>query len=288
MTPIFFAEPVTMLPKADRRRGYKTGFRTLRRQLLCYHAISPDWPAVLSVTPECFAAQLEWLARRAYRGVTFSEAAEAGPDARVVAVTFDDAFSSVLELGAPILDRLGWPATVFVPTAFPDSGGPLRWDGVDHWIGGPHDHEMRCMTWSDLRGLADRGWEIGSHTCTHPHLTQLGPDELREELQASRTACEAGMGRPCRTLAYPYGDHDSRVIEATREAGYDYAASIDALLPETEPLALPRAGIYHGDTAWRWRLKLSPFVTRVRRLVSGGGAGAPDATREPARSEGAR
>jgi peptidoglycan/xylan/chitin deacetylase (PgdA/CDA1 family) len=251
----------------------------MRQQVLCYHAISPDWAADLSVMPDRFTSQLEWLARRGYRGVTFSEAVELGIDAKVVAVTFDDAYRSVLALAAPVLDRLGWPATVFVPTRFPDVDGPMSWEGIDHWVGGPHEDEMRCMSWEQLRGLADRGWEIGSHTRTHPHLTRLADDELLGELRGSREECEAGVGRPCRSIAYPYGDYDDRVIEATGAAGYACAATLKALLPDPEPLGWPRTGIYHRDPLWRWWLKLSPAVTAARAA-----AAARAATREPARS----
>ena len=54
--------------------------------------------------------------RRGYRGATFEDAVSAPPARRTLAVTFDDAYLSVLELGKPILDRLGLVATVFVPT----------------------------------------------------------------------------------------------------------------------------------------------------------------------------
>src|SRR5689334_18453942 len=89
----------------------------MRQQVLCYHALSESWPATLSVTPARFEEQIFHLARRGYRGVTFSEAVRAGFDEPVVAVTFDDAYTSVLEIGLPLLERLEWPATVFVPTA---------------------------------------------------------------------------------------------------------------------------------------------------------------------------
>ena len=55
---------------------------------------------------------------------------------KTVVVTFDDAYLSVLELARPILDRLGLPATVFVPTDWPARDEPMRWPGIDQWMGG--------------------------------------------------------------------------------------------------------------------------------------------------------
>jgi len=101
--------------------------------VLCYHAISERWPADLSVRPAAFSRQLAFLADRGYRAVTFEEAV-GGPDAgRRVAVTFDDAFTSVVTAAKPVLDRLGWVATVFAVSRFAATGGRLRWDGIAHW-----------------------------------------------------------------------------------------------------------------------------------------------------------
>jgi len=236
----------------------------MRQQVVCYHALSETWPAALSVTPASFEGQLAFLARRGYQGVTFAEAVEAGPDAPVVAVTFDDAYTSVLDVGLSLLERHGWPATVFVPTRFPHADGPMSWDGIDQWVGGPHEREMGCLSWDRLRELAERGWEVGSHTRSHPHLTQLGDAELREELERSREETAEALGRDCRSIAYPYGDVDDRVVAAAEAAGYSYGATLRASIPDPAPLRWPRTGIYHGDRTWRWRVKLSPSVVRAR------------------------
>nr|MDP8943903.1 polysaccharide deacetylase family protein [Actinomycetota bacterium] len=169
--------------------------------VLCYHAVSDRWPAALAVTPQALEAQLEQLLRRGYRGATFHDALHAPPARKTVAVTFDDAYRSVGELAFPILNRLGLPATVFVPTDFPDTGRPMAWPGIDDWLGGPHEQELAALSWADLEWLAGAGWEIGSHTCSHPRLTQLDRPALDRELRASRAACEARLGRPCQTVA---------------------------------------------------------------------------------------
>ena len=93
--------------------------------ILCYHAVSSRWPAALAIAPEHLESHVALLAKRGYRGVTFGEAV-AGPDApKAVAITFDDAFRSVIELALPILSRAGFPATVFAPTAFIGTEEPM-------------------------------------------------------------------------------------------------------------------------------------------------------------------
>ena len=233
--------------------------------VLCYHALSERWPASLSVAPEAFERQLHLLSRRGFRGATFDRAVSEPSDRRTVAVTFDDAYLSVLELAKPILDDVGFPATVFVPTDFPaNSGQPMAWEGIDMWLGGPHERELRPMSWEQLGVLADAGWEIGSHTCSHPRLTSLGDEELGRELIDSRSILAERLSRPCDTLAYPYGDHDERVLEATRMAGYGLAGTLPGRLSPVSRLAWPRVGIYHGDDERRFRLKTSAAIRRLR------------------------
>jgi peptidoglycan/xylan/chitin deacetylase (PgdA/CDA1 family) len=231
--------------------------------VLCYHAVSERFPAALSVTPEAFERQLHLLARAGYRGATFEEAVRA-PSGRTVAITFDDAYLSVLTLGKPLLDAAGFPATVYAPTDYLDTPErPLRWDGIEQWHGGEHEQELLPMSWDQLGGLAEAGWEIGSHTRTHPHLTRLDDDALRDELVRSREEVERQLGR-CATLAYPYGDHDERVVAAAGAAGYAAAGTLPARLHAERPLAWPRVGIYHGDDERRFRLKVSRTLRRVR------------------------
>jgi peptidoglycan/xylan/chitin deacetylase (PgdA/CDA1 family) len=232
--------------------------------VLSYHAVSESWPAALAVTPADLDAQLRLLVARGYRGARFEDIATGRARGRVVAVTFDDAFRSVHELARPILRRAGLTGTVFVPTAFPGGAGPLHWPGIDQWLDGPYAEELRPMDWDELGRLAGEGWEVGSHTVTHPRLTTLAGEELDEELAGSRRACAEGLGRPCRTLAYPYGDHDARVVAAAAAAGYTAACTLPARLHRPEPLRWPRVGVYHDDGLRRFRLKVAPAVRRAR------------------------
>jgi peptidoglycan/xylan/chitin deacetylase (PgdA/CDA1 family) len=232
--------------------------------VLCYHAVSERFPAPLSVTPAAFERQLRVLSRAGYRAATFEEAVRAR-SGRTVAITFDDAYLSVLELAKPLLDEVGFPATVYAPTAYLDTPErPLAWDGIEQWLGGEHEQELLPMSWDQLGGLAEAGWEIGSHTRTHPHLTTLDDGSLREELVRSREEVERRLGQPCPTLAYPYGDHDERVVEAAGAAGYSAAGTLPARLHGERALAWPRVGIYHGDDERRFRMKVSRTMRRLR------------------------
>jgi peptidoglycan/xylan/chitin deacetylase (PgdA/CDA1 family) len=232
--------------------------------ILCYHAVSPTWSAPLSITPDALHRQLSWLVRRGWRGTTFREAVLDPPPGKIVAVTFDDAFASVHTLARPILAELGLPGTVFVPTAFISAHRPLSWPGIDHWAQTAAAAELQCMSWAQLGALAAEGWELGSHTRTHPHLRGIDDQALRIELADSRQELTAHMGMQCTSVAYPYGDVDERVAAAAHAAGYTAGAALSSRLAALGPLRWPRVGVYHCDTKGRFRLKASRPIRRLR------------------------
>jgi peptidoglycan/xylan/chitin deacetylase (PgdA/CDA1 family) len=233
--------------------------------VLCYHALSEKFPASLSVSPDAFRDQLEMLVGRRYRGTTFSSAISEPRDGRVVAITFDDAYRSVVRLALPIMADYGLPGTVFAPTAYIGADRPMRWPGIDRWHGTPHEDELIPCSWPELEQLVQAGWEVGSHTQTHPRLPELPDGELMAELSGSRRACEERLGMPCRSIAYPYGAVNQRVVDATAAAGYSFAAGLPgSFRTPFAPLRWPRVGVYHRDSPWRFRLKAGNFTRSLR------------------------
>lgn len=232
--------------------------------VLCYHAVSPTWGAALSVSPDVLERQLSWFVRRGWCGSTFTDAVLDPAGSRALAVTFDDAFLSVFELAHPILRSLGLPGTVFAPTAFMSSRQTLSWPGIEQWATGPDAAELESMSWDELGTLSDDGWEIGSHTRTHPRLTDLSDDALSDELAQSREEVTRLVGRPCTSVAYPYGDVDERIAAEAARVGYVAGAALPRQLTPRGPLRWPRVGIYHVDTWERFRAK----VSRPRHALS--------------------
>ena len=237
-----------------------------RRQplVLCYHAVSDAWPAAMAIEPARLERHLTYLLERGYTATTFSRACEER-DRRTVVITFDDACRSVLERAAPILARLHLSATLFAPTSYIGSGEPMSWPGVSTWLSTPHRSELLPLAWPELRALADAGWEIGSHTVTHPHLTGLDDQQLRHELTDSRAEIERRLGRPCTSLAYPFGDCDARVARAARDGGYTFAATLlPRPIPHSPQWMWPRVMVCGdvGDDAFR--RQIHPAMRRAQ------------------------
>jgi peptidoglycan/xylan/chitin deacetylase (PgdA/CDA1 family)/CelD/BcsL family acetyltransferase involved in cellulose biosynthesis len=201
---------------------------------------------------------------RGWQGATFTDAVLAPAHRRTLAVTFDDAFDSVRTLAAPILAELGLPGTVFVATDWP--GRALQWPEVAGWRDTPHADELQAMSWDALRALAASGWEIGAHTCSHPHLSRLAFDAIVAELKQSRAICEQQLGIACQSLAHPFGDTDDRVRAAAAAAGYAAAAGLSAAAFVTrDRFNWPRVGVWHDEPDWRFNVKVSPATSYLRR-----------------------
>lgn len=231
--------------------------------VLCYHGVSDAWPNPLAVAPGRLRRQLARLLGNGWRPATFADAVTAPPHARTLAVTFDDAFRSVIRLGLPVLRELGVPATVFAPTGFLGGDRPFTWPETDRWVGTEHESEVEGMSWDDLAELRDAGWEVGSHSVSHAHLTALDDGALARELRDSKREIDARVAS-CRSLAYPYSDVDDRVAAAARAAGYEAGAVVLPLRQRRDPLRFPRVPVLSTETELGHRLHLTRPVRRLQ------------------------
>jgi peptidoglycan/xylan/chitin deacetylase (PgdA/CDA1 family) len=242
------------------RRWAGVGKRGLVPDLfvLCYHVVAPGCADEMAVAPAALRRQLRGVLARGYRPATFTAAVTAAAAGRLrhdtLAVTFDDAFASVGEYAAPVLEQLGVPGTVFAPTDLVTAGQPMSWPGLERHALTPE--QRRPMRWRELGELAAAGWEIGSHSGTHARLPDLPPGELQREVARSRAVLEDRLGRPGTAFAYPFGAVDDWVAAAVRAAGYTAAAGLGRGAIRA-PWCWPRVGVYRGDHRLRFRAKSS-------------------------------
>jgi peptidoglycan/xylan/chitin deacetylase (PgdA/CDA1 family) len=225
--------------------------------ILCYHAVSPTWDSALSVTPDALERQIDHLLRRGWRPTTFTQAVLGPRDRRAFAVTFDDAFASVRTYAAPVLRQFGICGTLYVPTAYMAQDGILAWPGIEDWQRTSDRAELRAMSWDQVGELAEYGWEIGSHSHSHPRLTQLSDARLMEELTVSGDELAGRLGKRCESIAYPYGEVDDRVEEAARRTGYRAAAALPGSFSHLSAHRYARVGVYPNDRAIRFWLKVA-------------------------------
>jgi peptidoglycan/xylan/chitin deacetylase (PgdA/CDA1 family) len=210
--------------------------------VLMYHSVNARPPRAtrrLAVDPGAFADQMALLEDRGFTPVTVSALAggHGRLPARPVVITFDDGYADFHEQALPVLDKLGFPATVFVTTGWLADAGPEA-------AGDPLD---RTLSWSQVREAAALGVEIGGHSHSHPQLDQLPGVALHDELARSKCLLEDRLDRPVTTMAYPYGYSSARVRRAAARVGYTSACAVANRLPRDEhALALPRLTVRRG------------------------------------------
>lgn len=108
-------------------------WRRNRLLILCYHGVSMDdeheWDPHLFVSPAHFESRLRLLRDGGYRVLPFGEAVErlyAGTlPPRSVCITFDDGFVDFQERALPLLDKYGFPATVYLTTYYSELNRPI-------------------------------------------------------------------------------------------------------------------------------------------------------------------
>ena len=125
----------------------------------------------------------------------------------MVGITFDDGYQDFHTNAFPILNRYGYAATVFLPTAYIGQAS-RQFKGAE------------CLTWSQVRDLRKAGVEFGSHTVTDPQLRGVSTEQMRTEVGRSKDDIEEKLGERVEAFAYPYAfpETDAAFVETLRGA----------------------------------------------------------------------
>lgn len=247
---------------------------------LAYHSVAEEGPTYLTVTPDLFERQLALLKRRGLRtgGLAELDAVASGETAEpTVFLTFDDGFRDNHEVVLPLLREHGFRAFVYVLPDLLDDGGPLAWPEVAEDCA-RYPRTMRSVDWRLLEEMAEGGFEVGSHTLGHPHLTRLSPEELRQNLSDSRARIRDRLGA-CDTIAYPFGDWSQAVADAADDCGYRYGFTLPTATGQSRagPLSIPRINVDYRDSERRFGSKLGRAGKAL--FLSPAAAGARRSTR---------
>jgi peptidoglycan/xylan/chitin deacetylase (PgdA/CDA1 family) len=209
-----------------------------------------------------FAAHVAHLAAQGYTTIslhTLLSLQEADLPNQPFILTFDDGWASDWHLAAPVLQRRGWRAELFV------TAGRVGQPGF--------------MTWEDVREAAAAGMGIQSHSLTHPDLDRIDSRQLRYELEASKGLLEEHLGKSVDFFALPGGTgRNPEVARVARAVGYrgictSYVglnfAQTDPFcwhrIPITRTTSLPQLAAWvkgRGLTTLAWQRSVFRFARR--------------------------
>jgi peptidoglycan/xylan/chitin deacetylase (PgdA/CDA1 family) len=198
-----------------------------------------------------------------FLAIAFVAQSTAGQEApvpdKLAVLTFDDSAKSHAAYVAPLLKKLGFGATFFITEGF---DFPTNKTGY--------------MTWEEIAGLNEMGFEIGNHTARHANAATQTREALAADLELVERRClEHGIPKPV-SFAYPGNGIGGIVVEVLKERGYRLARRGGA--PEFpyeggqgiafdprkhEPLSIPSA----GDARPAWHLE--DFVRAVSQAKDG-------------------
>lgn len=224
--------------------------------ILKYHRVGPfKDDHVPTVSAEAFERQLAFLARHRYRVISLDElmgflAQGERMPRRGVVITFDDGYEETYTVAWPLLQRFGFPATVFVTPGEVGLPGFITWDQVV-------DMSRDAVT-------------IGSHTMHHSYVPLMKEDQLIEELVDSKRLLEERIGQTVGYLSYPVGGFTPQAQALAKQAGYRAACTTNRAAARTASIdryALRRIKVTERDAhPLLFWVKVSGYYDAFREL----------------------
>lgn len=221
--------------------------------VLMYHSVSPE-PGVpgwrWAVSRQRFLEQLDFLADHGWRTPCLRELAESrSAGGRTVVITFDDGYADNF-WAFEQLERRGMHATWFIVSR--DIGGNSRWTD-------PGVSSRPMLDRGQLREMQAAGMEIGAHSHSHVRLSTLNDDMLKHEVSTPRHILEELLQCDIESFAYPYGDHNQRIVDAVHDAGYHQACITRPgwISSNRDAYRIHRVSVFSKDTLGAFARKLT-------------------------------
>ena len=246
-------------------------FQTLLRKapprvVVCYHNVKEREAGN-------FKKQIACLAKENYKVVKVSEIMTAHIEDKkgIVAISFDDAFVSVLENALPSLKEFGLSASIAVPTA--NLAQAPKWDIPES---SSHVHEL-VMSDKQIKEVDKDGFELVSHTASHPKLTRIRDSQLKHEIEGSKSTLERIVSHEVIAICYPHGDYNTKVCHAAEKAGYQLGFTMEPYMAHESPnnFAIGRFAVSAGDSVIKFKLKVNGayqvlrYLRMLKRMLTG-------------------
>ncbi|MCM8818098.1 MAG: polysaccharide deacetylase family protein [Candidatus Omnitrophica bacterium] len=220
--------------------------------ILAYHRINPYYKEdVLTVNLDNFKQQINYLISKNFEFLSMEEYIELKENLNSkVVITFDDGFSDNFYFAFEILSKFNIKPLIFLI---------VNYINTDKIFSRYKDREKdRFLNWKEINEMLEYGVEFGSHTLTHPHLTQIPEEKAKEEIFISKKIIEDKIGKEVKFFCYPYGEFNEKIIEIVKMAGYKSAVVTPKKYRKIQNsiFAMKRIGIYGHNSFLIFKLKI--------------------------------
>ena len=219
--------------------------------VLTYHEINTKFRmGITRVTPSTFQKQMQWLFQTGYQTIPVPEIPTQITDNRkLFSITFDDAYLDLDDSTLPILNQLGFKATLVVIAGF--VGQINRWEAR---LGGA---KLRHLDWNQLQKWSKDGHDIASHGFSHRCLVGMSSKELDHETFDSKALLEDKLGREISTFIPPFSRMNRKVMDTIVRYGYKIVCVNCPPADVFEELTvIVRRGIHRFDTLRSFQRKI--------------------------------
>ncbi|HEX8964500.1 MAG TPA: polysaccharide deacetylase family protein [Rhodocyclaceae bacterium] len=255
--------------------------------VLMYHHVSPA-PGLVTVSPGCFRAQMEYLARDGWHAIGCDDLAgflDGAPlPAKSFLITFDDGYLDNYVHAYPVLREFGLRATIFGVTGWIGEGPARAAAGDAAALPECPDHrgckaaigrgeaDAVMLRWSEAERMRRDGCcEFHSHTHSHRRWDREIADAgerrrlLAGDLAQSRGTLSARLGVDSRHLCWPQGYYDDAYLDIARAAGFTHCYTTEKRVNRSgaDPLRIGRLVAKEAPPEWiarRLRWFSSPLV----------------------------
>ncbi|MDA3871489.1 MAG: polysaccharide deacetylase family protein [Candidatus Marinimicrobia bacterium] len=203
--------------------------------ILAYHKISPQFEfGLTTISPKSFEKQMEFLQQKGYVGCSLRDYLQ-DPQQNKFVITFDDAYENIYQYALPILNKLGFTASIFVIVNF--IGKYNSWDVNLFGI------KFKHATQSQLQKLCDSNWEICSHSLSHKALINLTNEQIVNEIKNSKIDLDKMFNVKIDSFGFPFGYYNRSIIKILKEHGYKNGVSFTNNFKNEIPV-YGRMGVY--------------------------------------------
>ncbi|MBI1863726.1 polysaccharide deacetylase family protein [Candidatus Woesebacteria bacterium] len=227
--------------------------------IFCYHSIAKDnW--AFSVKPKNLEKQMDYMLDN-YESWSLSDLEKYLKGRKkltknVFIVTFDDGYRNLLKSIDLFKSKSIYP-TVFLLS---DKEKIKRKE---------ISSKKLILKESDILILKSAGWEIGSHSKTHPNFWKLDENKLEEEIKGSKLNLEKNLNLKVNYFAYPKGKYTKNALNIVKKSGYKLALTVDDnfICRSSNKFLLPRIGIDGTHTFEEFKASFTPSVVTFRNIV---------------------